>query len=61
MFDASSYDAILILQNTKITTSDVPGCVAGSNKSQTTYENIYHSSWFNSASLYRVLPLETII
>ena len=37
----SSDDAILILQNTKITTCDVPGCVAGANKSQTTYENIY--------------------
>ena len=53
----SSDDAILILQNTKITTCDVPGCVAGANKSQTTYENIYHSRWFNSASLYRVLCL----
>ena len=38
----SSDDAILILQNTKITTCDVQGCVAGANKSQTTYENIYH-------------------
>ena len=31
--------------------------VAGANKSQTTYEYIYHSSWFNSASLDRVLRL----
>ena len=53
----SSDDAIVILQNTKKTTCDVPGCVAGANKSQTTYENIYHSSWFNSASLYRVFCL----
>ena len=44
-----------ILQNTKITTSNVPGCVAGANKSQITYENIYHSSWIKSASLYHVL------
>ena len=47
----SSDDAILI------TTCDVPGCVAGANKSQTTYVVISHSSWFNSASLYRVLCL----
>ena len=53
----SSDDVILILQNTQITTSNVPGCVAGANKSQTTYENICHSCWFNSASLYRVLFL----
>ena len=39
----SSDDAILILQNTKITTSNVPGFVASANKNQTTYENIYHS------------------
>ena len=43
-------DAILMLQNTKITACDVLGCVPGSNESQTTYENICHSSWFNSAS-----------
>ena len=48
-------DAIVILQNTKITACDVPGCVAGANKSQTTYKNIYHLSWFNSASLYRTI------
>ena len=53
----SSDDAIVILQNTKITTCDVPGCVAGANKSQTKYENINHSCWFNSASLYYVLYL----
>ena len=29
-----SDDAILILQNTKVMTSNVPGCVAGENKSQ---------------------------
>ena len=28
-------------ENKKITTCDVPGCVAGANKSQTTYGNIY--------------------
>ena len=52
-----SDDAILILQNKKITTCDDPECVAGANKSQTTYEKIYHSSWFNSANLFRVLCL----
>ena len=41
----------------KITTSNVPGCGSCANKSQTTYEKIYHSSWFNTASLYRVLCL----
>ena len=30
----SSDDAIVILQNTKITTCNVPGCVASANKSQ---------------------------
>ena len=34
-FSDNSDDAILILQNTKKTTCDVPGCVAGANKSQT--------------------------
>ena len=46
----SSNNAILILQNTAITTCYVPGYVAGANKSQATYENIYHSSWFHCAS-----------
>ena len=36
----SSDDAIVILQNTKKTTCDVPGCVAGANKRQTTYEKL---------------------
>ena len=36
----SSDDAIVILQSTKKTTCDVPGCVAGANKSQTPYEKL---------------------
>ena len=38
-------DAIVILQNSR----------ESGVKSQTTYENINHSRWFDSASLYRVL------
>ena len=34
-----------------------PGCVAGANKSQTTYENIHHSSWFISCFVSWNIPV----
>ena len=57
----SSDDAILVQQKTKITTCDVPGCVAGASKVQTTYENISFKSCFLSWNKPVFFFLETII